>query len=54
MCLLYVNREPEDMSLCQEDEPIFVCWAELTPDQKIHTITLNCAHDDFDVLEPLP
>lgn len=52
MCLLYVNREPEDMSLCPEDEPIFICWAELTPEQKIHTITLNCAHDDFDVIEP--
>jgi hypothetical protein len=54
LCLLDVNREPVDMSLCPEDEPIFVCWAELAPEQKIHTITLNCAHDDFAALEPQP
>jgi putative hemolysin len=41
LCLLLVGWEPSEDADCPEDQPIGMC--ELTPEQQLYTITLDCA-----------
>ena len=41
LCLLMVGWEPSEDANCPSDEPIGLC--ELSPEQKLYTIMLNCA-----------
>ena len=41
LCLLIVGWEPSEDADCPTDQPIYAC--ELTPEQQIYTIVLNCA-----------
>lgn len=41
LCLLMVGWEPSEDADCPTDQPIYAC--ELTPEQHIYTIVLNCA-----------
>jgi len=41
LCLLIVGWEPSEDADCPTDQPIYAC--ELTPEQHIYTIVLNCA-----------
>jgi hypothetical protein len=43
LCLLQVSSGPSEEGLCAEDDPFAVCWEKLTPEQRVFTITLNCA-----------
>ena len=41
LCLLLVGWEPSEDANCPEDQPIGMC--ELTPEQQLYAITLDCA-----------
>ena len=41
LCLLLVGWEPSEDANCPQDQPITAC--ELTPEQHLYTITLDCA-----------
>ena len=43
LCLLLVGWEPSEDANCPTDKPIGLC--ELSPEQQLYTITLNCAQD---------
>jgi hypothetical protein len=43
LCLLSARSAPSDRALCPENQPIASCWEKLAPEQKIFTLTLNCA-----------
>jgi putative hemolysin len=43
LCLLSVGWEPSPDADCPTDQPISVC--ELSPEQQLYTIMLNCAQD---------
>ena len=43
LCLLMVGWEPSEDADCPTDKPIGLC--ELSPEQKLYTIELNCAQD---------
>jgi len=43
LCLFSVGWEPSEDANCPQDQPISAC--ELAPEQKLYTITLNCAQD---------
>jgi len=43
LCLLMVGWEPSEDADCPTDKPIGLC--ELSPEQQLYTITLNCAQD---------
>jgi hypothetical protein len=44
-CQLSVISGPVEDELCSADEPIFVCMEGLAPEQRLHTVTINCALD---------
>jgi len=41
LCLLIVGWQPSEDADCPTDQPIYAC--ELTPEQQIYTMVLNCA-----------
>jgi hypothetical protein len=43
LCQLLVGWEPSEDANCPSDQPIHAC--ELSPDQKLYTISLNCVQD---------
>ena len=43
LCLLMVDWEPSEDAQCPTDQPIYMC--ELTPEQQLYTVVLNCAED---------
>jgi hypothetical protein len=43
LCLWLVDWAPSEEANCPSDQPISAC--ELSPEQKLYTITLNCAED---------
>ncbi len=43
LCLLLAGWEPSEDADCPPDQPIGLC--ELSPEQMLYTITLNCAQD---------
>jgi tetratricopeptide (TPR) repeat protein len=43
LCLLTVGWEPSADANCPQDQPISAC--QLTPEQQLYTIELNCAQD---------
>jgi hypothetical protein len=45
LCEVFVHLTPSNDELCQEDEPISVCFARLEPEQIVYTINLTCALD---------
>ena len=47
LCHMLISTEPSDQALCSADEPISTCWERLTPEQKVFTVDLNCAHGDL-------
>lgn len=49
LCLLTVGWEPSEDAECPTDKPIYEC--ELTPEQQIYTIVLNCAEAAEDQYE---
>jgi len=53
LCEVFVHIDPIDASLCSDDEPITVCFANLTPEEIIYTINLTCAVDTSTAAEPL-
>ncbi len=53
LCELFVHVDPIDDALCSDDEPIFVCFESLAPEQIVYTINLTCARDTSAAAEPL-
>jgi len=53
ICELFVYVDPIDDALCSDDEPIFVCFESLAPDQIGYTINLTCARDISAAAAPL-
>ncbi len=53
LCELFVHVDPIDDALCSNDEPITVCFNNLTPEQIVYTINLTCALDTNAAAEPL-
>jgi hypothetical protein len=53
LCELFVHVDPIDDALCSNDEPIFVCFESLAPEQIVYTINLTCARDTSAAIEPL-
>jgi hypothetical protein len=47
LCLMTAKSKPSDSSLCSGNEPFAVCWERLTPEQKMFSVTLNCAQANF-------
>jgi hypothetical protein len=43
LCRLLVGWEPSEDANCPSDQPIHAC--ELSPEQKLYTISLNCVQD---------
>ncbi len=43
LCLVSVGWEPSEDADCSPDQPISAC--QLTPDQQLYSIVLNCAED---------
>jgi putative hemolysin len=52
LCLTIIAAEPAEDGLCPDDEPIFVCWENLTPEQKRFETVLNCARDTTAAPQP--
>ncbi len=53
LCELFVHVDPIDDALCSDDEPIFVCFESLAPEQIVYTINLTCARDTSAAAAPL-
>ena len=53
LCELFVHVDPIDNALCSDDEPIFVCFESLAPEQIVYTINLTCARDTSAAAAPL-
>lgn len=45
-CALFVYMDPVDEALCSNDEPIGVCFENLTPEQIVYTVELTCTWDE--------
>jgi archaellum component FlaG (FlaF/FlaG flagellin family) len=43
LCRLLVGWEPSEDANCPSDQPIYEC--ELSPEQKLYTVSLNCVQD---------
>jgi hypothetical protein len=43
LCILSINWKPSDDADCPDDQPLASC--DLKPEQKLFTITLNCAQE---------
>jgi hypothetical protein len=43
LCRLLVGWDPSEDANCPSDQPIYAC--ELSPEQKLYTISLNCVQD---------
>jgi GAF domain-containing protein len=52
-CELFVHTDPIDEALCSDDEPIFVCFERLAPEQIIYTVEVTCARDLSPEAKPL-
>jgi len=52
-CELFVHTDPIDEALCSDDEPIFVCFERLAPEQIIYTVEVTCARDTSPAAKPL-
>jgi len=53
LCEVFVHIDPIDASLCSDNEPITVCFDNLTPEQIVYTVNLTCAGDTSAAVEPL-
>jgi hypothetical protein len=51
-CQLSVISGPLEDELCSDDEPIFVCMEGLSPEQRLHTVTIHCAQDTTAAVAP--
>jgi hypothetical protein len=45
LCEVFVHVDPIDDTLCSNDEPIFVCFEGLEPEQIVYTVEVTCARD---------
>ena len=52
LCLMTAAGVPASDDLCADDEPIFVCWEQLTPEQKHYDATIYCTEEGPAVIAP--
>ncbi len=52
LCEVFIHLTPSNDELCQEDEPINVCFERLDPEQIVYTINLTCALDTSTAASP--
>jgi hypothetical protein len=53
LCEVFIRTDPIEASLCSDDEPIFICFERLAPEQIVYSTNLTCALDTSTPTEPL-
>jgi len=53
LCTVVFAAEPSDPTLCSDDQPITACWENLSPEQRVFKVVLNCAEGEFGEIIPV-